>query len=71
MISEAQRQVLANLTNFSYDPINFEFLRELNILEIFLGQLSDNNEDLVHFSLAGLCNLSPGIYDSSYQFICL
>ncbi|KAF2898311.1 hypothetical protein ILUMI_07864 [Ignelater luminosus] len=57
---ESKQQVLANLANFSYDPINYEFIRQLNVIDIFLKELSGNsNEDLLHFSLSGLCNLSP------------
>lgn len=57
---EAKCQVLANLANFAYDPINFEFLRKLKVLDLFLEQLSQNNEQLLNFGLAGLCNLSAG-----------
>ena len=37
-ISEAKKQVLANLANFSYDPINFAYLKELNVVDLFLGK---------------------------------
>lgn len=59
-VSEAKCQVLANLANFAYDPINYEFLRKLRVLDLFLEQLSQNNEQLLNFGLAGLCNLSAG-----------
>lgn len=58
---EAKREVLANLANFAYDPINYEYIKQLHILDIFLEQLSESSEDLIHFGLAGLCNLSSGI----------
>ena len=29
-------QVLANLGNFAYDPINYEYIRRFNILDIFI-----------------------------------
>lgn len=57
---EAKCQVLANLANFAYDPINFEFLRKLRVLDLFLEQLSQNNEQLLNFGLSGICNLSAG-----------
>lgn len=57
---EAKREVLANLANFAYDPVNYEYIKQLHILDIFLEQLSEPNEDLIHFGLAGLCNLSSG-----------
>ena len=34
---EHKQQVLANLANFAYDPINYEHFRRLNILDLFLG----------------------------------
>ncbi|KAI5693571.1 hypothetical protein M8J75_001611 [Diaphorina citri] len=60
---DAKEQVLANLGNFSYDPINYAYLRQLNVIDIYLDIMSDPNynvsgtETLVHFALAGLCNL--------------
>ncbi|KAK2147721.1 hypothetical protein LSH36_539g01000 [Paralvinella palmiformis] len=33
---EAKLQVLANLTNFAYDPINYEYIRHLKIIDLFL-----------------------------------
>ncbi|UYV80641.1 ARMC7, partial [Cordylochernes scorpioides] len=35
-VSEAKEQVLANLANFAYDPINYDFFRKLNIIPMFL-----------------------------------
>ncbi|RUP42930.1 hypothetical protein BC936DRAFT_137878 [Jimgerdemannia flammicorona] len=34
---EAKRQVLANLANFAYDPINYDWLWQLNVIDLFLG----------------------------------
>lgn len=59
-ISEAKEQVLANLANFAYDPINYEFLRKLNVIDLFLDQLSEENINFVQFGLGGLCNLALG-----------
>lgn len=36
--SDAKSQVLANLANFAYDPINYTHLRKLNVAELFLGK---------------------------------
>ncbi|XP_032995168.1 armadillo repeat-containing protein 7 isoform X2 [Lacerta agilis] len=55
--SEAKEQVLANLANFAYDPKNYEYLRQLKVLDLFLDMLSEDNETLVEFALGGLCNL--------------
>ncbi|KAF5273463.1 hypothetical protein FQA39_LY07480 [Lamprigera yunnana] len=63
---ESNRQVLANLANFAYDPINYDFLRQLTVIDLFLQQLSANQEDLTHFSLAGLCNLSCDPENAQY-----
>lgn len=35
--AESKLQILANLTNFAYDPINYEHLRKLNVVDLFLG----------------------------------
>ncbi|RZC14248.1 follicle cell protein 3C-1 [Asbolus verrucosus] len=64
--TEAKRQVLANLANFAYDPINFEFLKQLHAIDLFLDQLTCDNEDLLHFGLCGLCNISPDPESKDY-----
>nr|CAD7442979.1 unnamed protein product [Timema bartmani] len=63
---EAKLQVLANLVNFAYDPINYEFLRQLKVLDLFLDQLSEDDTSLVRFSLAGLCNLCLDAENKDY-----
>lgn len=55
---EAKEQVLANLANFSYDPTNMEYLRELQVPDLFLDMLTEENENFVEFGMGGLCNLS-------------
>ncbi len=55
---EAKEQVLANLANFAYDPINYEYFRTLNILDLFLDCLSEENPKLVDYAISGLCNAS-------------
>ena len=35
----SKREILANLANFAYDPLNYDYFRQLNILDIFLGRL--------------------------------
>lgn len=56
---DAREQVLANLANFAYDPNNYPYLRQLQVLDLFLDSLSEENETLVEFALGGLCNLCP------------
>jgi armadillo repeat-containing protein 7 len=52
-------QILANFANFSYDPINYDYFRQLNIIDLFLDCLRMHTEnDFAHYALAGLCNLS-------------
>lgn len=60
IFTEAKHQVLANLVNFSYDPVNYEHLHLLGVLDIFLEQLSEEDPKLVNFALGGLCNLALG-----------
>ncbi|CAL7950027.1 unnamed protein product [Xylocopa violacea] len=54
---EAKEQVLANLANFAYDPINYGYMRQLQIIDLFLYTLSDDNLKLVLFASGGICNL--------------
>ena len=35
---DAKCQLLANLANFAYDPINYPHLKKLNVAELFLGK---------------------------------
>ncbi|CAI5953187.1 unnamed protein product, partial [Closterium sp. NIES-64] len=53
---EAKEQIVANLANFAYDPINYDYLRKLNVLELFLDCLTEENAKLVDFGMGGLCN---------------
>uniref|UniRef100_A0A0B6YAY4 Armadillo repeat-containing domain-containing protein n=1 Tax=Arion vulgaris TaxID=1028688 RepID=A0A0B6YAY4_9EUPU len=53
---EAKEQVLANLANFAYDPINYEHFKKLNIVDLFLDCLEESNEKLIEFAIGGLCN---------------
>lgn len=54
---DAQEQVLANLANFAYDPVNYGYMRQLQVIDIFLNALSQSNPKLVRFGIGGLCNL--------------
>mmetsp|Transcript_46648 Transcript_46648/g.77738 ORF Transcript_46648/g.77738 Transcript_46648/m.77738 type:complete len:99 (+) Transcript_46648:32-328(+) len=53
---EAKEQVLANLANFAYDPINYDWLHELRVIDLFLDCLTEPSERMVEFGMAGLCN---------------
>ncbi|XP_023805368.1 armadillo repeat-containing protein 7 [Oryzias latipes] len=55
---EAKEQVLANLANFAYDPKNTEYLRQLQVTDLFLDMLTEKNENFIEFGMGGLCNLS-------------
>lgn len=54
---ENQEQVLANLANFAYDPLNYQYLRELKVVELFTNALSSRNPYFVLYSLKGISNL--------------
>lgn len=30
--------MLANLANFAYDPVNYDILWDLNVIDLFLGE---------------------------------
>lgn len=60
--TEAQEQVTANLANFSYDPLNFDYLREAKAVELFLQLLFSPNSTLTLHAIAGLCNLCLGLF---------
>lgn len=53
---ETKERIAANLANFAYDPYNYKFLRQLNVLELFLDCIIEPNEKLVEFGLGGICN---------------
>lgn len=53
---ETKEKIVANLANFAYDPFNYSFLRQLNILELFLDCLTEPNERLIEFGIGGICN---------------
>ncbi|KAK6117481.1 hypothetical protein DH2020_048779 [Rehmannia glutinosa] len=53
---ETKEKIVANLGNFAYDPYNYTFLRQLNVLELFLDCLTEPNERLLEFALGGICN---------------
>lgn len=54
-LAEAKEQVLANLANFAYDPKNYEYLRQLQVLDLFLDMLTEDNETLVEFAIGKNC----------------
>lgn len=56
---DAKSQVLANLANFAYDPINYGYIRDVGVLDVFLHVINtENDEKLLHFACSGICNLS-------------
>eukprot|EP00897_Mesotaenium_endlicherianum_P010796 jgi/Mesen1/9745/ME000695S09055 len=56
---EAKEQVVANLANFAYDPVNYEHLRKLHAVDLFLDCLTEPSERLVEFGMGGICNCCP------------
>ncbi|XP_046805714.1 armadillo repeat-containing protein 7 isoform X1 [Lucilia cuprina] len=55
--NEAQEQVSANLANFAYDPINWDYLKTAEVLKLFFELLELPNEKLQLHGSAGLCNI--------------
>ncbi|XP_043699033.1 armadillo repeat-containing protein 7 [Telopea speciosissima] len=53
---ELKEKIVAHLVNFAYDPYNYTFMRQLNILELFLDCITEPNEKLVEFGAGGICN---------------
>ncbi|XP_072935827.1 armadillo repeat-containing protein 7-like [Epargyreus clarus] len=55
---DAKSQVLANLANFAYDPINYVYIRDVGVLDIFIHVVKrETNPKLLQFACAGICNL--------------
>ncbi|KAL3700098.1 hypothetical protein R1sor_018120 [Riccia sorocarpa] len=56
---EAKEQIVAHLANFGYDPLNYDYLRQLHVLDLFLDCLTEPNEKLVEFAVGGISNCCP------------
>ncbi|ORX65764.1 ARM repeat-containing protein [Anaeromyces robustus] len=54
---EDKQQIIANLANFAYDPINYNWIWELNIIDLFLDCLVEDNLMLQELAIGGICNL--------------
>ncbi|KAL0142845.1 armadillo repeat-containing protein 7 [Mucor lusitanicus] len=54
---EAKQQVLANLANFAYDPINYNTLWDIHVVDLFLDALTDSDPLLREFGAGGLANI--------------
>jgi len=55
--SDAKEQVLANLANFAYDPVNYDWLRSLCVIDLFLDNLDEPSVKIKQYAVGGLCNL--------------
>lgn len=65
---DSKRQVLANLANFAYDPINYPHIRSQGVIDLFIDQLVSDDNKLITFAAAGLCNLVNG---NMLCFVCV
>ncbi|KAI8983588.1 armadillo repeat containing 7-like protein [Pilobolus umbonatus] len=54
---EAQQQILANLANFAYDPINYDILWDIRAVDLFLEAIQKEDPQLIEFGLGGLANI--------------
>ncbi|XP_019601104.1 armadillo repeat-containing protein 7 isoform X2 [Rhinolophus sinicus] len=68
----AKEQVLANLANFAYDPSNYQYLRQLQVLDLFLDSLSEENETLVEFAIGSHpgCHITFSCHISGSSGLC-
>jgi hypothetical protein len=69
MGKDAKYQTLANLANFAYDPINYEWLEQLGVVDLFLGSISlnvlDTRNKTDKYSFNNFLQyLKPGIYNN-------
>jgi hypothetical protein len=66
--NEYREQILANLGNFAYDPINYEYFRRFSVLDLFLTNLREfvstsaretlgSYSKRLSFSIGGICNI--------------
>ena len=64
--AEKREQVLANLANFAYDPINYEYFRRLGVLGLLVANLNEFYANAhagrltpveLHFTIAAMCNM--------------
>lgn len=67
--SEAKEQVLANLANFAYDPKNYEYLRQLQVLDLFLDMLTEDNETLVEFAIGSRRQVTVAVLHSGKPLV--
>lgn len=56
---DSKERIVAHLANFAYDPFNYEYFRNLHIVDLFLDCLTEPSEKLVEFGIAGICNCCP------------
>ncbi|CDS09291.1 hypothetical protein LRAMOSA10651 [Lichtheimia ramosa] len=66
---EAKQQVLANLANFAYDPINYEHLWQANAIDLFINGLEDPDPLLNEFGAGGLANICSDSNHRQYIFL--
>uniref|UniRef100_A0AAG5CYV8 Uncharacterized protein n=1 Tax=Anopheles atroparvus TaxID=41427 RepID=A0AAG5CYV8_ANOAO len=69
---EAQQQVTANLANFAYDPINWQFLLQAKAHELFYEILQQSGQGvvdrlLVLHAIVGLTNIA--LHSAAAEFI--
>lgn len=53
---KAKQEILAHLANFAYDSVNYEYLRQLHVIDLFLDMLIEEDIELKRFGIGGLCN---------------
>ena len=56
----AKHQLSANLANFAYDPINFEYLKKAGVVDLFIELLESKDEILILHAISGISNICLG-----------
>ena len=59
-VIETKRNLCAHLSNFTYDPINNEWLRKLNVMQLFLEGLKEEDESIKKHCINALANCASG-----------
>jgi len=65
--ADSKNQILANLANFAYDPLNYEYLRQLNVVDLFIDVLDEDDDSRVEFAIGGLCNVT--VDETNRQYV--
>ncbi|OBZ88909.1 Armadillo repeat-containing protein 7 [Choanephora cucurbitarum] len=66
---EAKQQILANLANFAYDPINYNTLWDLQVIQLFLDALEEHDGLLQEFGIGGIANICLAFIQTQHGWL--